>query len=360
MARLRSISPLSAVGWIVLGVVALGIPLVTDTFTTYQFSLVSIYLVALIGLNLLTGYSGQISLGNGAFMAFGGYTAGLLIKDLHWPYLLVIPLGGLVAGVFGFLFGIPALRLSGIYLALATFALALAVPPVINNYEGFTYGNGGVILRSLKAPTWLSGVFSNEQYQYYLMLIFAFVLFLFARSLIRSRTGRAFMAIRESETAAAANGVDLAYYKTLAFGLSAFYAGVSGALLVVLTAFAHPDTFGFSLSISLLVGLVVGGIGSDLGAVFGGLVVVWLPYFAEKLGTTLKVGSLHIGKPDIIYGLALILIVFFAPSGIAGLLQRAAARYGALRGGGREVVPDVLDYATGTDAVPAEPSEIGG
>ncbi len=354
MTRVRG-APLGVLGAAAVGVVVLiGIPLVTDTFTTFEFANVAVFVIALIGLNILTGYSGQISIGNGAFMAVGGYTAALLIKKAGVPYLLTIPIAGVLAGLAGFLFGIPALRLSGIYLALATFALALALPPVINNYERLTGGNGGVILRAAGVPDFLGGALSNEQYLYYLAWSLAGVLFVFARLIIKSGTGRAFMALRDSETAAVASGVSLAYHKTLAFGLSAFYAGVAGALLAILSRFVHPDTFGLPLSIALLTGIVVGGLGADLGPVLGAVFVVWLPYFAEKTAG-LRLGGVVIpGKPDIIYGAALILIVFLAPSGVAGLLARAGAAYRGVRG--RAVVPDLLGGPLVVDPI-AEPAD---
>jgi branched-chain amino acid transport system permease protein len=325
----RRVRPESAIATIATVAIVLAIPLVTDTFTTFQFSLVGAYVIACIGLNILTGYSGQISLGNGAFMAFGGYTAALLMKDAGMPYGATIPIAGLVAGVLGFLFGIPALRLSGIYLALATFALALALSPVINNYDRLTGGNGGITLPAVQAPAWTQ--LSNEQFEYFLAWLIAGLLFVFARALMRSGAGRALSAIRDGQTAAVAMGVDINYYKTLAFGLSAFYAGVAGALLAIITAFVHPDNFNLSLSIALLTAVVIGGLGLDLGPLFAGVLLVWLPFLAEKT-SGLHLGPITVpGKPDILYGVALIVIIFVAPSGVAGLLGRAARAIRARR-----------------------------
>jgi branched-chain amino acid transport system permease protein len=321
-----ALRPVRVETWLATAVVLallVGIPLFTDTFTTYQFALAGVYAIALIGLNLLTGYSGQISLGNGAFMAVGGYTAALLAARAGVPAPATLPIAALVAGVAGVLFGIPALRLSGIYLALATFALALALPPLINNYDKITGGNGGINLPAMRAPVWIQ--LSNEQYQFFFCWVIAGLLFVFARLLMRSGAGRALMAIRDSETAAVASGVNVAFYRTLAFGLSAAYAGVSGALLAVVTAFVHPDNFSLALSIALLTAAVIGGLGFDLGPLLGGVVLVWLPYLAEKT-SGLRLGPLTVpGKPDVLYGIGLILIVFLAPAGVAGLLQRLAA-----------------------------------
>ena len=330
MRRALATIPVSAMLIAVVGLVAVvGIPLITDSFQTFQFANVAAFVIAIIGLNLLTGYSGQISLGNGAFMAVGGYTTAIMAHRLGASYALTIPLGGLIACVFGFLIGIPALRLRGIYLALATFALALSVTPVLNNFDTFTGGHVGINLKPATPPPGID--LSNEQWLYFVGWAIAGILFVPAALLLRSRTGRAWMAIRDSETAATANGVNIAFYKTLAFGVSAFYAGVAGSLQIINTAYINPDNYGLGLSLSLLIGLVVGGLGSIWGPVLGGLLVVWLPYFAEK-ASGLHIGSVSFGgKPDIGFGLLLIVIVFFAQDGLAGLVRRGTARYRLLR-----------------------------
>jgi branched-chain amino acid transport system permease protein len=312
---------LAVVGAIVL----LALPTVTNQFVTYEFAKVALYAIALIGLNLLTGYSGQISLGNGAFMAVGGYTTAILVQRTGIPYWTTIPAAALVAGVFGFLIGIPALRLTGIYLALATFALALSIPPIFNHYDTLTGGHQGINMPAVLPPPGLD--LSQEQWFYYMNLVIALLMFAFAWGVIRSRTGRAFTAIRDSETAATASGISLAYYKTLAFGLSAAYAGVAGSLLGIMGSYLNPDTFGLGLSLSLLVGVVIGGLGRHFGALLGSLFVVWLPYFAEKT-SEIQIGSFAFpSKPDVFFGAGLILVLFFAPDGVAGLFVRGWRRY---------------------------------
>ena len=310
-------------------VVFFGIPLTTDTFTTFEFTNVAVYVIALIGLNILTGYSGQISLGNGAFMAVGGYTTALLVSRLQIPWYATIPLAGLLAGIVGFLFGFPSLRLSGIYLALATFALALAVPPLINNYDNITNGHVGINMKNASPPDWLG--ISLEQWLYFVCWGVAALMFVISITIIRSGIGRAFMAIRDSETAAVSSGVSLSYYKTLAFGISAVYSGVAGSLLAIIVAYVNPDVFSLQLSLSLLVGAVVGGIGLRWGPIIGGMFVIWLPYYAEKLGT-LSIGPLTLPqKPDLAFGILLLVILFFAPSGVAGLLGQAGRWYRSRR-----------------------------
>lgn len=316
---------------VVGGAVLVGLPLATDSFQTFQFANVAVFVIAIVGLNLLTGFSGQISLGNGAFMAIGGYATALMATRLGVPYSLTIPAGALLAAVAGLLIGIPALRLRGIYLALATFALALSVTPVLNNFDSFTGGHNGISLRPATPPFGLD--LSNEQWLYFLCWGLAAVLFVPARLLMRSRTGRAWLAIRDGETAATASGVNVPFYKTLAFSISAFYAGVAGSLQAIVLAYTNPDTYGLGLSLALLIGAVTGGLGSVWGPVLGGLVVVWLPFAAER-ASGLHLGPLSFGgKPDIGYGILLLLLVFFAPAGLAGLIDRGLSRYRAARRG---------------------------
>jgi branched-chain amino acid transport system permease protein len=329
VSRLPRVRP-EVVGLAVVGgIVLIGVPTVTNQFFTFEFAKVAIFVCALLGLNLLTGYSGQISLGNGAFMAVGGYTTAILIHAVGVPYWVTIPVAAIVAGAAGLLIGIPALRLSGVYLALATFALALSIPPILNHFDTLTGGHQGISMPPVLPPFGLD--LSQEQWLYYMCTGIALLLFVFAWGVVRSRTGRAFMAIRDSETAATASGISLAYYKTLAFGLSAAYAGVAGSLLAIATTYINPDSFGLGLSLALLVGVVIGGLGMNFGAVPGSLLVVWLPYFAEK-ASGMQIGPLSFGgKPDIFFGAALILIMLFAPNGAAGLLLRAWLWYLSLR-----------------------------
>ena len=297
--------------------VALLAPLfLLDRFNTIQFAYVWALAIALIGLNILTGYNGQISLGNGAFMAIGAYTTAILYFKLKVPYGWTILPAGLIAGLAGYLFGFPALKLSGLYLALATFALALSASPVIKNFGELTNGHEGIVLPPAVDPFGIG--LTNEQWVYYVALILGLLLFLFARAMLAGATGRAFRAIRDSETAAAASGVSLAYYKTLAFGISAFYAGIAGSLFAVITAYVSPDSFDLPLSLALLVGMVVGGLGTLAGPVVGAAFVVWLPIYAQGIFRS---------KPDVPYGVILILLMFLLPQGIAGGVRQLVAWY---------------------------------
>jgi branched-chain amino acid transport system permease protein len=309
------------------------LPRALTDFRASQFALVAIYFIALIGLNILTGYSGQISLGHGAFMAIGGYTTAILISDQGLTLgghtftsdmrdVYTIPIAGLVAGVAGLLFGIPALRLSGLYLALATFAVAVALPSVLKKADELTGGSSGINLFGLPRLTGQgveTTVFGRTltflDWLYYLSWAIALVLFLAAFLLLRGRTGRAWRAIRDSELAAASSGVNLAVYKTLAFGVSAFYAGIAGALFAIHTTFVNPDTFPVTLSIFLLVGVVVGGLGSLLPLVFGAALIVFLPDFAQRVSSSA-------GTPSIVYGVVLVVAMFVLPTGVGGLVRK--------------------------------------
>ena len=261
---------------VVLFVAAVALlPFFVDDFQASQYAYVGIYFIAICGLNILTGYTGQISLGHGAFMAVGGYTTAILAAKVGFPYWTTIPLAGVVAGAAGLLLAIPALRLSGLYLALATFGLALAAPALIKKYPDLTGGSTGLSFDLVSSPSWL-GLSTNDWY-YYLCWTIALVLLGAAWLLLRGRTGRSFRAVRDSEVAAVSFGIHLPTYKTLAFSVSAFYAGVAGALFAVVNlSYVSPETFALRLSIYLVVGTVAAGLGTLWGIVFGALLIEWL------------------------------------------------------------------------------------
>jgi branched-chain amino acid transport system permease protein len=317
---MRAGRPLVIFAALAVGVAVL--PAFLSDFRAQQFAYVAIYLCALLGLNVLTGYTGQISLGHGAFMAIGGYTTAILMADHGVKDVLTIPIAAVVAGAAGFLFGLPALRLSGLYLALATFATAVSMPAVLKKFEGFTGGGSGLNLfgtpeltASLTPVSILGQDLNFNNWLYYLCWTVALVLYVLAWVLLRGRTGRAFRALRDSETAAQSFGVSLARYKTLAFAVSAAYAGVAGSLFAIATAYVNPDTFPVQLSIVLLVGVVVGGLGSLEGLIVGAIFIKFLPDWAQQV-------SKSPGAPGVVYGVALIATMFLLPTGVAGLLGR--------------------------------------
>jgi branched-chain amino acid transport system permease protein len=297
--------------------VALVLPLFLKNFTLFQFTLVMVYALAILGLNLLTGFNGQFSLGHSAFYAIGAYTAAILMDKFDLPYPLTLPAAGAACLLVGFLFGLPALRLEGLYLALATFALAVATPQILkfSAFEEWTGGVQGITILKPDAPFGLP--LSQDQWLYYFTLAVGLVMFWAATNLVRSRTGRALMAIRDNPLAAKSMGVDTALYKSLAFGVSALYTGVAGALGAIVIQFVAPDSFTFFLAVSFFVGLVVGGVGWIPGAVFGGLFILFVPNWAEHISK---------GLAWAVYGIILILLIYLMPSGAAGLIRAVSER----------------------------------
>ena len=291
-------------------VLALALPFLVSNFRLFQFTQVFIYAIALLGLNLLTGFNGQISLGHGAFYAVGAYSGAIMMDRWSVPYGWTIPVGGLVCLVIGFLFGIPALRLEGLYLALATFALALAVPQILKYFEHWTGGSQGIVLSKPPAPFGLP--LSEDQWLYLITLGVLIVMFVLARNLLAGRIGRALVAIRDNPLAAEAMGINKALYKSLAFGVSAAYTGVAGALSAVAIAFVAPDSFNVFLSISLLTGSVIGGLATISGAIWGALFIQFVPNWAQAISKA---------APWAIFGLFLIVFMYVMPFGIAGGLR---------------------------------------
>ncbi len=295
---------------VVLGVlIALGLAFVLADWQLFQLTMVVSYAIALLGLNMLTGYSGQISLGHGAFYAVGAYTAGVLMTIAPIPYWATIPAAALVAFVVGYLFGRPALKLEGLYLALATFALGVALPQLLKYklLEPWTGGVQGLILMKPDAPFGLP--LNPDQWLYLFSLAVGLLLFGLAANLLNSGSGRALRALRDHPMAAESMGIDLSHYKSLIFGVSAAYTGVGGALSAIAVQFVSPDSFTLFLSISLLVGIVVGGVGTFWGALVGALFIMFVPSFAEQISKS---------APWAIYGCILIAVVFLMPKGVAG------------------------------------------
>jgi branched-chain amino acid transport system permease protein len=317
-------------GLFVLAVLIAVMPRLIGDFTAYEFAIVGMYFIALLGLAILTGYSGQISLGHGAFMAIGGYTTAILSVDGIYGHQLrdlwTIPLAGLVAGLAGLLVGIPALRLSGLYLALITFGIAVAFPQLPKKFDGFFGGTTGKVLNLVTPPFGLDTTTNN--WLYYLTWGTAFVLLVVAWLLLRGKTGRALQAIRDSELAASSSGVNLATYKTLAFGISAFYAGVAGALYVIARAYINPDVFPIILSVYLVAALAVGGLNSFVGLIAGAALIYVLQNRADDVTgwinhlPLLDLDPRKPGMPSVIFGAVLILVMLALPTGAGGLLRR--------------------------------------
>jgi branched-chain amino acid transport system permease protein len=297
-------------GFALLVLVTIAIPFTLSNFRVFQFTQVLIYAIALLGLNMLTGYNGQISIGHGAFYAIGAYTTAIMIDQWNIGYGWTIPVAGVLCLVVGFLFGRPALRLEGLYLALATLALALSVPQILKYFEHWTGGSQGIVLSKPKPPWGLP--LNPDQWLYFLTLAVTAALFVLAQNLLKGRIGRAVVATRDNHIAAEAMGVDIALYKSLMFGVSAAYTGIAGALSAVAIAFVAPDSFDAFLSITFLTGVVIGGLATISGAVIGALFIQFVPNWAQDISKA---------APWAIFGTFLIVFMYVMPRGIAGFCR---------------------------------------
>ena len=301
---------LKRVGLVMVLVGACALPFFLSGFRVFQFTQVYIYAIALLGLNILTGYNGQFSLGHGAFYAIGAYTTAIMIDRWNIGYGWTLPVAGILCLVVGFLFGWPALRLEGLYLALATFSLALALPQILKYFEHWTGGSQGIVLSKPKPPLGLP--LNEDQWLYFLTLAVLIVLFVLAANLLRGRTGRAIVAIRDNHLAAETMGINGALYKSVVFGVSAAYTGVAGALSALAIAFVAPDSFDVFLSVTFLTGIVIGGLATISGAIFGAIFILFVPNWALDISKA---------APWAIFGIFLIVFMYVMPRGIAGSLR---------------------------------------
>jgi branched-chain amino acid transport system permease protein len=309
----------SAVGPAIAVVVLAVLPWIVPSFVVFDLIYVAAYAVGILGLVILTGMNGQISLGHGAFMAVGGYTVAILAHAAGLPYWLSVPIAALASGLLGIVVGLIALRLAGIYLALATYSLAIATPSFLKHYKDVTGGFAGISLESVTPPPW--SPLGPQHWLYYIAWCVAAAAFLASAWVVRGRFGRALRALRDNPIAAVSFGINPYIYKTLAFCWSAVLAGVAGALFAVATAYVSPDTFPLQLSITLLIGAVLGGIWTFWGALIGAIIVEFLPLVAQQINN---------GAPSVVYGVALIVVMLFVPDGVAGGVRRLASR--VLRG----------------------------
>jgi branched-chain amino acid transport system permease protein len=302
--------------------VALVAPLFVKNFIVFQMTMVLVYGIAVLALNILTGGSGQFSLGQSAFFAVGAYTTAVLMEHGNVNYALTLPIAGLVSFAAGYLFGQPALRLSGIYLALATFALAVAMPQLLklNFLEHWTGGVQGLVVLKPDAPFGLP--IGQDKWLYYFTLAITVAIYICSINLLRSRSGRAFMAIRDNEIAASAMGVDVALYKTLAFGVSAGITGVAGGLSAIAVAFVAPDGYTINFAIALFLGMVVGGVGWLPGSFVGAAFIIFVPNIAEGISK---------GLSGAVFGALLFIVIFLVPHGARQVAIVATQLIGKLR-----------------------------
>jgi branched-chain amino acid transport system permease protein len=305
-----------------LGAALLVLPFLFKNYRVFQFNLVMVYAIAILGLNILTGFNGQISLGHGAFYAFGAYVAAVMMDKMGAPYWTTLPVAAAVCFAFGFVIGFPALRLAGHYLALATYALALAVPQLLKykKIEAYTGGVQGIVLSKPEPPfafSLFNQSLSPDRWLYFFCLLVTVVMFVLAYNLLHGRVGRALIAVRDHPIAATAMGINLPLFKSLTFGVSAAFTGLAGALGAIVVAFVSPDSFTVQLSIFLLVGVVVGGLASIPGAIFGGIFIQYVPNIADEISKS---------APAAIYGVLLIILMYIMPTGVMGGLKKAWIR----------------------------------
>jgi branched-chain amino acid transport system permease protein len=295
--------------FVVLLAMLLAIPVTVESYLVFLVALAAVHIIIAVGLNLLTGYTGQISLGHAGFIAIGAYTSALLMLKLNAPFSLALPAAGLVSGLFGLALGFPALRLTGPYLAVATLGFGIAVAQVLVKWESLSGGSIG-----LHPPRPAFGPFTidSDTRFYYLAIAVMLLMTIGAANLVRSRIGRAFVAIRDSEIAAEAMGVDVSRYKTLAFAISAVYSGIGGALMGHLVGYINPDSFGVASSIYYLSMIVIGGLASIFGSIAGSIFLTALTHILSGIKNL----------PMVIYGSLLILVVIFEPRGLWGRWQR--------------------------------------
>jgi len=307
----------------------LALPSIADNYILHVMARLFVYVLVALGLNLLVGYAGQVSLGHAAFFAIGAYTAAVLAESAQWSFVPCVLAAAGVTAVVGYLLGLPCLRLSGLYLAMATLGFTLIVQEMLLQLAVITHGSEGM---SVKPATILGLKFDSDYRKYYLLLVVTIGMLLFARNLVRGRTGRAFLAIRENERAAEAMGVNLAQYKTIAFAISALYTGLAGALSAFLVGFLDPQEFSFFLSIQFITIIILGGLASLLGSVLGAGFLIILPELLAGLDVW----------QALVYGVIMVLTIIFMPFGLSGAIRRYGFRWFGI--GVEPIVPRRLGH----------------
>jgi branched-chain amino acid transport system permease protein len=314
------------------------LPLFTPNYYIYLLNIIMVHVILAVGLNILVGSTGQISLGHAGFFAIGAYGTALLMAKLQIPFLFAIVIAAFIAAFFGFILGLPALRLEGPYLAIVSLGFGLTIMHIIGGMEVFG-GRMGIKVPPLDLgiKQWgISWVLKTDFHKYYLILLTTVVMVVGARNILKTRVGRSFVAIRDSDIAAEVIGVNLTVYKTLAFAVSAFYAGIAGGLFGFVLGFFDPFTFNLILSIMFLVMVVVGGLGTILGGIMGATLITYLQYdLLKNIAEVPYVGALMVAVSkqwftlvglenigSITIGLIMIGIIIFEPLGMFGIWVR--------------------------------------
>lgn len=301
-------------------------PFMVGRYTLYTINLTGIYIIGAIGLNILTGYTGQISIGHAAFIAIGSYTTTILGERIVFlPFYIIIPLSGIIATLIGVLVGLPCLRLKGLYLAMATMSFGIVVQYILFQWDSLTHGALGMAAPSI--AFWGLKVDSDRKF-YFLIAVIVLLLGFAAKNMMRMKIGRAFVAIRDRDIAADVIGIDLTRYKVMAFGISSFYAGISGSLFAYYTTHVNPEYFTIFLSVEYLAMIIVGGMGSILGSILGamfiGIIPEWLRIFFGFLSQSFHLTALVFTQQlkVITYGVLIILFLIFESGGLFAIWQR--------------------------------------
>ena len=330
-------------GWGVFALVAIIVPYVLPNFRVSQVAQAIAFGVAILGMNLVIGYGGLISLGHVAFMGMGAYTTTILVNDSRWDVWMTLPVVVVVCFLFGLAVGMPALKIKGLYLALVTFALAYTFPILLKIESGGiarrTGGdNGKNLAEGVKPPEWARAITGTKGktppqqiaiYQYWCLLILAALCFLVVRNLIKSRPGRALIAIRDNQIGAAVSGVNLSLYKVTSFGISASITGLGGSMLAVVLNSVGPTSFDANYAILLIMGLVLGGVATLHGCWIGGLLMVFIQDLSSRVKfTAIPFFKIEKGSPltRAVFGLVLVLVAFFIPGGVMAGCKRLKAK----------------------------------
>jgi len=303
---------LKAALFVAISAVALLLPFVLPSYLTFEVTMVFVWAIGVLGVNVLVGYSGQLSVASNAFMAIGAYASAILSADFHWPYYATIPVGALFGFVAGFLVGVPALRVKGFYLATVTLALAVIIAPAIKRWDSVTHGPLGIMVSRPGAPKWLE--ITSTQWRYFATLIVLLLCLWIIRNLLNGNVGRAWLALKDNELVAETNGINLFKYKTFAFALGSALSAVAGCAYTYNVGLVTPDSFSMFLSINLIAAAVLGGITSIWGALAGALLLQFVPSYANEI---------HPALSGILFGIVLLVVMLFAPTGLAGLCKSA-------------------------------------
>lgn len=327
MDKLLARRPVRMVALAVFAVLLLVAPLVSSPFVNYQLSVIAVFAVALLGLNIVMGYTGQVSLGQSAFLGLGAYIAAYGVKN-GWPLLLVLVLCAVLPAAVGMLVALAAARLRGLALAMITIALPIIGIPLARRFSEFTGGSQGATVNFLQAPDWIG--LADDQWRYYVVLLIAAVAFLLARNLVRGRVGRAFAIVKENESVALAMGVSPYRYKVLAFTIASLLGGVAGFMYLVVVQYTSPETLNFFTSINLVAAMVIGGAASIAGTILGAIYFVAVPVLA---------GQVNSARTALISGAILLAVLFLLPRGLVSLPRRVTQLIGALGRRGRRPGP---------------------